>query len=152
MNAFASSDVVYDRDDTFDIFYNDEYVVGDEVRVAIGFDWRDLEPEYDTSIARITSLEQGTSIARVSLHFVSSNLSFDVFLEHGRPFNIMTSDFLRHHVLTPPKVETKRRRSASIADKLAKHEAFYDYEIAALALSENFLKTRNRAYKRALSD
>jgi hypothetical protein len=150
MDAFASGDVLYNRP-TFNIFYNDTYEVGDEVCVAIGFDWRDLEPEYDTTIARITSLEQETSIARVSLQFVSTDLSFDVFLENGRPFNIMASDFLRHHVFMP-KSETKRRRSASTADKLAKHEAFYDYEIAALALSENFLKTRNRAYKRALSD
>lgn len=149
MDAFASGGGAYDRD-AFDIFYDDVYEVGDQVCVAIGFDCRDLEPEYETSIARITGLEQETSVARVSLQFVASGLCFDVFLEDGRPFNIMTSDFLRHHVFTPRVETTKRRRSASTADKLAKHEAFYDYEIAALALSENFLKTRNRAYKRAL--
>lgn len=49
-------------------------------------------------------------------------------------------------ISTSKKKKKKRSKTASKMDLLAKREALYDYEIAALTLSKDFLKTRNKAY------
>lgn len=81
----------------------------------------------------------------MDLEFVFSNDTFGLYLADGEPFIILASD-LNNNI----KLAKKQRKKASAADKLAQHEAYYDYEIAALALSRNFLKTRSKAYKRSL--
>jgi hypothetical protein len=136
--------VVFPVDEEFDIFYANDYDVGDVVSVAIDYESSELNPVFDIVLARITNIQSHDASTRVSLQFVFSNDTYDLLIGDGDPFIILASDFLNEDNFQP----AKKQRKASSADKLAQHEAHYDYEIAALALSRNFLKTRSRAYKR----
>lgn len=145
-----SADDHYSIED-LDVFYANDYRVGDYVRVVIGFYRTDVEAVYDVAQAQITSIVLQGSSSRVGLRFVYSGHGFEINIEEGRPFSAITTDFFHYHTLSPviaKPVIARNRRRATHADKLARLEALYDYEIAALALSQNFLKTRNRAYKR----
>jgi hypothetical protein len=138
-------DVVFPSiDEEFDFFYVNNYDVGDVVSVAIDNEWSELNPVFDIVLARITNIESHGASTRVGLQLVLSNETLDLYIGDGDPFIILASDFLNEDEFQP----AKKQRKASAADKLAQQEAYYDYEIAALALSQNFLKTRCKAYKR----
>ena len=147
---YESSDE--DNEDTFDIFHIGDQV-GDIVSVAVDLDldsfMNDENCLYDVTLAYITNIvHERYSHYRVTLQSVyAQHLCFNIRIEPGMPYVIETSDFIALPEVSLVDVIGTGKK-ASKTDMLAKREALYDYEIAALALSENFLKTRNKAYKR----
>ena len=137
----------------FDMFDPDDSV-GDIVCTAVGLDWAaieeandpDMEFECDVTLCRILEKQWvGGDRWRVTLQNVySPELRVILMLSPECPYNIPISDFQ-----VAPKPSCLQRGRASRNDALAKKEALYDYEIAALALhSMDSLNTRKRAYKR----
>ena len=141
----------------FDLF--DPYdSVGDIMVAAIGLDWDrireeddDYEFECDVTLVRIIAKERiGQSPDyRVTVQSVyTPELVVVLTLFPEDPYNITLNDFFYQPPPTTPYMKMGKRASEN--DRLAKMEALYDYEVAALVIhSSGFLNTRNKAYKRA---
>jgi len=135
-NSYDTSEVEYlefvDVTDSFS--FNDQ--VGDIVNIHI-----EVMQPFNFSymaLAFITSILPEGDHFRVCLQRVSEpQLTWSLSVEEHSPYNVRC-----------PDQGNKSKQKATKADILARREALYESEIAAMTLSTNFLKTRNRAYKR----
>ena len=140
----------------FDLFDPSDSV-GDILCAAVGLDWAsiqeqddDIEFDCDVTLIRILAKERmGAGSYRVKIQSVySPEVVVDLVLSPYSPYNITLGDF---SVNEPNPSLMKIGKHASRNDILAKREALYDSDVAALALhSPDVLNTRKKAYKKVL--